>query len=87
MTTPPSLLSLTIHSAILNLSSISDLSFLPDHIVLHLFLETLKAGKLNERVLKLFVASGKDEVLSLIGEFKIQQIVTPVLPTRCSEKF
>lgn len=43
--------------------------------------ETLRAGKLNERVLKLFVASGKDEVLSLIGAFNIQQIVTPVLPT------
>ncbi|CAK9322027.1 unnamed protein product [Citrullus colocynthis] len=49
--------------------------------------ETLRAGKLNERVLKLFVASGKDEVLSLIEAFNIQQVVTPVLPTRCSEKF
>ncbi|XP_038904959.1 uncharacterized protein LOC120091153 isoform X1 [Benincasa hispida] len=88
MTTPPSLLSLTIHSAIHNLSRISDLSFLPDHIVLDLFLqETLRAGKLNERILKLFVASGKDEVLLLIEAFNIQQVVTPVLPTRCSEKF
>ncbi|XP_022136568.1 uncharacterized protein LOC111008243 [Momordica charantia] len=87
MTPPPSLLSLTIHSAILNLSSISDLSFLPDHIVLELFLQTLRAGKLNERVLRLFVATGNDEVLSLIEAFNIQQIVTPVLPTRCSEKF
>ena len=43
--------------------------------------ETLRAGKLNERVLKLFVATGKDEVLSLIEAFNIQQIVTPVLPT------
>lgn len=43
--------------------------------------ETLRAGKLNERVLKLFVASGKDEVLSLIEAFNIQQVVTPVLPT------
>lgn len=43
--------------------------------------ETLRAGKLNERVLKLFVATGKDDVLSLIEAFNIQQIVTPVLPT------
>ncbi|XP_010525752.1 PREDICTED: uncharacterized protein LOC104803516 [Tarenaya hassleriana] len=87
MRNPPSLLSLTIDSAVLNLSCISDLSFLPDHVLLDLFLRTLRAGKLNERVLKLFVASGKDEVLSLIHALNIKLVVTPVLPTRCCEKF
>ncbi|CAN6714638.1 unnamed protein product [Malus baccata var. baccata] len=87
MRTPPSLLSLTIDSALLNLPSISDLSLLPDHILLDLFLKTLRAGKLNEKVLNLFVATGKDEVLSLIQSLNIRQTLTPVLPTRCSEKF
>ncbi|XP_057435741.1 uncharacterized protein LOC130728319 isoform X2 [Lotus japonicus] len=87
MKTPPSLLSLTIDSAVLNLSDISDLSLIPDHILLDLFLRILKAGKLTEKVLRLFIATGKDEVLSLIQALNIQHILTPVLPTRCSEKF
>ncbi|XP_061357405.1 uncharacterized protein LOC133301730 isoform X3 [Gastrolobium bilobum] len=87
MKTPPSLLSLTIDSAVLNLSDISDLSPIPDHILLDLFLRILKAGKLTEKVLRLFIATGKDEVLSLVQALNIQHILTPVLPTRCSEKF
>ncbi|XVF06941.1 hypothetical protein REPUB_Repub06bG0094500 [Reevesia pubescens] len=87
MRTPPSLLSLTIDSAVVNLSNITDLSPLPDHILIELFLRTLRAGKLTERVLKLFIATGKDEVFSLIQALNIQVTVTPVLPTRCSEKF
>ncbi|KAH1234991.1 hypothetical protein GmHk_09G027060 [Glycine max] len=100
--TPPSLLSLTVDSAVLNLSDISDLSHVPDHILLDLFLASyaaasslaflflsfsriLKAGKLTEKVLRLFIATGKDEVLSFVQALNIQHILTPVLPTRCSE--
>lgn len=86
MRTPPSLLSLSIDSALLNLANFSDLSPLPDHILLDLFLRTLKAGKLTEKILMLFMATGKDEVLALIQSLNIQ-LITPVLPTRCSEKF
>uniref|UniRef100_A0A3Q7G4R0 Uncharacterized protein n=1 Tax=Solanum lycopersicum TaxID=4081 RepID=A0A3Q7G4R0_SOLLC len=138
-TDPPSLLSLAIDSALLHISSYSDLSFLPEHILEDLFLteerkevgfelfqkrfryhistnfnyldivvslfyfsaihhmldfqpvnlwqRTLRAGKLNEKILKLFIATGKEEILSLIGAFNIQCVLTPVLPTRCSEKF
>lgn len=81
---PPTLLSLTIENALLHLSSFSDLSPLPDHILLELFARTLRAGKLNEKILKLFLATGQDEVLSFIEELNIQPIITPVLPTRCS---
>lgn len=42
---------------------------------------TLRAGKLNEKILKLFIATGKEEILSLIGAFNIQCVLTPVLPT------
>ncbi|KAL9248249.1 hypothetical protein vseg_021593 [Gypsophila vaccaria] len=84
--TPPSLLTLTLNSAILHLSSFSDLSHLPDHILLDLFSRTLKAGKLNEKILKLFVATGQEELLSFIQELNIQPIITPVIPTRCSER-
>ncbi|XP_052880669.1 uncharacterized protein LOC108464294 isoform X1 [Gossypium arboreum] len=88
MRTPPCLLSLTLDSAVHNLSNITDLSPLPDHILIELFLQrTLRAGKLTERVLKLFIATGKDEVFSLIQALNIQVTVTPVLPTRCSKKF
>ncbi|GAV77625.1 hypothetical protein CFOL_v3_21096, partial [Cephalotus follicularis] len=87
MRTPPSLLSLAIETAVLNLSHVSDLSPLPDHILLDLFLRTLRAGKLTEKILKLFIATGKDEVLSFIQAMNIQHVLTPVLPTRCSEKF
>ncbi|XP_044499841.1 probable UDP-arabinopyranose mutase 5 isoform X2 [Mangifera indica] len=82
MRTSPSLLSLTIDKAVPNLSLFSDLSPLPDHILLDLFLRTLKAGKLNEKVLKLFMTSGKDEVLVLIQTLNIKHILTPVLPTK-----
>lgn len=41
----------------------------------------MRAGKLTERVLKLFIATGKDEVFSLIQALNIQVTVTPVLPT------
>ncbi|KAH1047868.1 hypothetical protein J1N35_038652 [Gossypium stocksii] len=64
-----------------NLSNITDLSPLPDHILIELFLRTLKAGKLTERVLKLFIAIGKDEVFSLVQALNIQVTVTPLLPT------
>ncbi|ESW11743.1 hypothetical protein PHAVU_008G056200 [Phaseolus vulgaris] len=84
---PPSLLSLTIDSAVLNLSDIYDLSSIPDHILLDLFLRILRAGKLTEKVLRLFIATGKDEVISLVKALNIQHDLTPVLPTRCSERF
>lgn len=41
----------------------------------------MKAGKLTEKVLRLFIATGKDEVLSLVQALNIQHILTPVLPT------
>ncbi|CAI0563498.1 unnamed protein product [Linum tenue] len=82
-TQPPSLLSLAVDASVLHLSHFSDLSPLPDHILLDLFLKrTLRAGKLNEKILKLFLATGKEEVLSLIQTLNIQHILTPVLPTK-----
>lgn len=47
---------------------------------------TLRAGKLNEKILQLFIATGKDEVLSVIRELNIHPVITPVLPTRCCER-
>ncbi|KAI4364621.1 hypothetical protein MLD38_020687 [Melastoma candidum] len=87
MSNPPSLLSLAVDSAVLHLPYLTDLSPLPDHVLLDLFLRTLKAGKLNERVLKLFLATGNEEVLAFIKALNIQPNLVPVLPTRCSEKF
>ncbi|KAJ0263009.1 Uncharacterized protein HA466_0034480 [Hirschfeldia incana] len=84
---PPSLLSLTVNAAVLNISRINDLSHLPDHIVLDLFERILKAGKLNERVLRVFMASGNEEVLAVIDALKIKIDLTPIVPTRCDEKF
>ncbi|CAH1435659.1 uncharacterized protein LOC111886567 [Lactuca sativa] len=84
---PPSLLSLAIDAALFNLHNISDLSFLPEHILIDLFLRTLKAGKLNPRILKVFVATGNEEILSMIRALNIQLVLTPILPTRCSDKF
>lgn len=49
--------------------------------------KTLRAGKLTDKILKLFIASGKEEIHTLIEALNIQHILTPVLPTRCSEKF
>ncbi|OVA01665.1 hypothetical protein BVC80_9073g106 [Macleaya cordata] len=78
---PPSLLSLAIDSALRNISHISDLSSVPDPILFQLFLRTLSAGKLTEKVLKVFMATGNDEILSSIQMLDIQHILTPVLPT------
>ncbi|XP_024967870.1 uncharacterized protein LOC112507482 isoform X2 [Cynara cardunculus var. scolymus] len=84
---PPSLLSLAIDAALFNLHNISDLSFLPEHLLIDLFLRTLRAGKLTDRILRIFVATGKEEILSVIQALNIQFVLTPVLPTRCSDKF
>ncbi|GAB2277204.1 hypothetical protein Dimus_011911 [Dionaea muscipula] len=80
-TDPPSLLSLTIDSALLHISRFPDLSTIPDHLLLELFLRTLSAGKLNEKNLKLFIATDSEEILSLIQKLNIQPVLTPVLPT------
>ncbi|KAH0935849.1 hypothetical protein HID58_012966 [Brassica napus] len=93
---PPSLLSLTVNAALLYISRINDLSHLPEHIVLELFeckvksfcaRRTLKAGKLNERVLRVFMATGNEEVFAIIADLKIKIDLTPIVPTRCDEKF
>uniref|UniRef100_M4E5M8 FBD domain-containing protein n=1 Tax=Brassica campestris TaxID=3711 RepID=M4E5M8_BRACM len=84
---PPSLLSLTVNTALLNISRINDLSHLPEHIVLELFERTLKAGKLNERVLRVFMGTGNEEVLAIIAALKIKIDLSPIVPTRCDEKF
>ncbi|RWR73023.1 hypothetical protein CKAN_00127200 [Cinnamomum micranthum f. kanehirae] len=84
---PPSLLSLTIDSALNNIAHFSDLSPVPQHILITLFSRTLNAGKLTEKVLKLFMATGDEKILSIIRSLNIQHAVSPVLPTRCSEKF
>ncbi|KAH1098062.1 hypothetical protein J1N35_014983 [Gossypium stocksii] len=57
-----------------NLSDIIDLSPLPDHILIELFLRTLRAGKLTERVLKLFIATRRTRSshLSRHSTFKLQ---------------
>nr|XP_017226647.1 PREDICTED: probable UDP-arabinopyranose mutase 5 isoform X2 [Daucus carota subsp. sativus] len=81
MRTPPSLLSLAVDSAVVNLASYSDLSFLPEHILIDLFLRTLRAGKLTEKILKLFISTGKEEVHSLIQALNIKHVLNPVLPT------
>ncbi|KAI3725359.1 hypothetical protein L1987_46145 [Smallanthus sonchifolius] len=84
---PPSLLSLAVDATLFNLHNVSDLSFLPEHILIDLFLRTLKAGKLTERIVKIFIATGKEEIISMIQALNIQLVFTPVLPTRCSDKF
>ncbi|KAF3336311.1 hypothetical protein FCM35_KLT18897 [Carex littledalei] len=84
---PPTLLSLTIDSALLHISRFCDLSPIPDPILIQLFLRTLQAGKLTEKVLKLFIDTGSEEIQTLVHSLNIKPILTPVLPTRCSEKF
>ncbi|KAJ0972420.1 hypothetical protein J5N97_020379 [Dioscorea zingiberensis] len=84
---PPSLLSLTIDSALLHIAHFTDLSAIPDPILAQLFMKTLHAGKLTEKVLKLFMATGNEEILYFVDSLNIQQILSPILPTRCSEKF
>ncbi|KAJ9552859.1 hypothetical protein OSB04_016904 [Centaurea solstitialis] len=63
-------------TTILNISlfAFSDVDFL-------ILQRTLRAGKLTERILKLFVATGKEEILSMIRALNIQLVLTPVLPT------
>ncbi|GJR74523.1 zinc finger, CCHC-type containing protein [Tanacetum coccineum] len=79
---PPSLLSLAIDSTISNIQNISsDLSFLPNHILTDLFMRTLNAGKLTPRILKIFVATGDEEIITMIQALNIQLVWTPVIPT------
>ncbi|KAI0510467.1 hypothetical protein KFK09_011069 [Dendrobium nobile] len=44
-------------------------------------LKTLSAGKLTERVLKLFMSTGNEEIVSFVESLNIKQILIPVLPT------
>lgn len=84
---PPSLLSLTLDSALLRIAHLHDLSRLPDHLLIDLFRRTIAAGKLTEKVLKLFLATDCEEIALLVQLLNIKQPLVPVLPTRCSEKF
>ncbi|KAK8947165.1 hypothetical protein KSP39_PZI006675 [Platanthera zijinensis] len=78
---PPSLLSLTVDSALLHIACFTDLSAVPDLILVELFLKTLSAGRLTEKVLKLFVATGNEQILLFVESLNIKQILTPILPT------
>jgi len=83
---PPTLLNLTIDSAVSRIHRITNLDSIPDHIVLDLFRKTLHAGKLTERILMVFMATGNEQVQAFVKEYKIQPVLRPILPTRCSEK-
>ncbi|PWZ41809.1 hypothetical protein Zm00014a_006777 [Zea mays] len=48
---------------------------------------TLSAGKLTEKVLKLFLATGCEDIILAVRLLNIKQPLVPVLPTRCSERF
>jgi len=83
---PPSLLHLSISTAVSNIQRLSNLSCIPDNIVKDLFVGTLYAGKLTEPVLHMFLATGNEEVLHIVQGLGIRPILKPVLPTRCSQK-
>ncbi|XP_072964446.1 uncharacterized protein [Typha angustifolia] len=82
---PPSLLSLTIDSALLHISHITDLSAIPDPILIELFWKILRAGKLTERILELFISTGNEGILFFVESLNIKRDLTPVLPTSCSD--
>ncbi|KAL6002868.1 putative UDP-arabinopyranose mutase 5 [Asimina triloba] len=42
----------------------------------------LSAGKLTEKILNLFMATGDDQILALIHSLNIQHMLPPVLPTK-----
>ncbi|MFS7923125.1 hypothetical protein Hanom_Chr03g00257041 [Helianthus anomalus] len=48
MSSPPSLLSLSIDATVFNLHIISDLSFLPEHILIDLFLVQIRQGHFSD---------------------------------------
>ncbi|VAH37491.1 unnamed protein product [Triticum turgidum subsp. durum] len=77
----PTLLALTLDAALLRIATLPDLSRLPDHILVDLFRRTLSAGKLTERVLKLFLATDCEEIILLVQLLNIKQPLLPVLPT------
>ncbi|VAH52779.1 unnamed protein product [Triticum turgidum subsp. durum] len=77
----PTLLALTLDAALLRIATLRDLSRLPDHILVDLFRRTLSAGKLTERVLKLFLATDCEEIILLVQLLNIKQPLIPVLPT------
>ncbi|PNT62060.1 hypothetical protein BRADI_5g24843v3 [Brachypodium distachyon] len=83
----PTLLSLTLDAALLRIARLQDLSRIPDHLLVDLFHRTISAGKLTEKVLKLFLATDCEEIVLLVQLLNIKQPLVPVLPTRCSEKF
>ncbi|ONM12689.1 putative UDP-arabinopyranose mutase 5 [Zea mays] len=78
---PPSLLSLTLDAALLRIANIADLSHLPDHLLIDLFRRTLSAGKLTEKVLKLFLATDCEDIILAVRLLNIKQPLVPVLPT------
>ncbi|THU68612.1 hypothetical protein C4D60_Mb08t05710 [Musa balbisiana] len=41
-----------------------------------------RAGKLTEKVLKLFMATGNEDILSFVHRLNIKPTLTPVLPTK-----
>ncbi|KAL4192787.1 hypothetical protein AMTRI_Chr06g173690 [Amborella trichopoda] len=84
---PPSLRSLTIDNAVLHIYHIHDLSSIPDPLLLQLFLKTIEAGKLNEKVLSVFMNAGSEPIIALIDSLQIpRNLFNPILPTRCKER-
>ncbi|KAG0590714.1 hypothetical protein M758_1G116300 [Ceratodon purpureus] len=86
MSPPPSLLHLTLVTAVLHIHRFTDLSAVPDHLVFLLFQKTLAAGKLTDYVLRMFVATGNEDVLQLVKALGVRRVMKPILPTRCSDK-
>ncbi|XP_024374010.1 uncharacterized protein [Physcomitrium patens] len=82
MSPPPSLLDLTLVTAVVHIHRFSDLSSVPDYLVYELFQKTLAAGKLNDHVLRMFLGTGNDEVFQLVEALKIRPVIKPILPTR-----
>ncbi|ERN11875.1 hypothetical protein AMTR_s00020p00173400 [Amborella trichopoda] len=50
-------------------------------------MKTIEAGKLNEKVLSVFMNAGSESIIALIDSLQIpRNLFNPILPTRCKER-
>ncbi|GAQ78055.1 hypothetical protein KFL_000070250 [Klebsormidium nitens] len=85
MSGPSSLFNQSLDVLVKNIDKVVSLEALPEEVLVLLFQRILQAGKLNEKVLELFLRES-DKHRELIDSLQSLHIQRPpaILPTRCS---
>lgn len=83
---PLPLFLLCLSSIAVNMKHVQSLRGLPEDIVMRLFWGTLQLGGMTEAVLRVFLDTRHEELLSAVERLGLKTSHRAVLPTRCGGK-